>query len=375
MRDPRVSKLAKLLVDYSIEIKPKELVAITALTPASPLVEELFRECLQRGSYPYYLSRGFPPYTLGLENLWEIYLKHANSDQLQHTDIIWEKVVNEFNVWIAILSLSNTQAIANIDPSLVTLRRRAHNQLMNTVFKRTASGEMRRVLTLFPTPGYAQYAGMSLDEFENYVFSATFVDQEDPAAEWKKTGSFQQELVSWLSGKEKMVIKGEDVDLEMSIAGRKWISCSGKVNVPDGEIFTGPVEESVSGWIRFAYPDYITGREIPGIELQFTNGRVENATAKGNQDSLQEMLNTDPGARYVGEFGIGTNYRMNRFIKEMLFDEKIGGTIHLALGHGYIGSGSKNESAIHWDLLHDMKKGGQIIVDDTLFYDSGEFKL
>jgi aminopeptidase len=372
MNDPRINKLAKLLVNYSTNVEPKNLVAITALTPAAPLVQELFREILRCGGYPYFLSRGFPPFIPGLENLGEIFIKTANDDQLRHVDMFYKKIVEEFDVVISIHSQSNTKNEVNVDPSRFSVRRRAHSDLINTFFKRTASGELRRVLTLFPTLGYAQDAEMSLEEFEEYVFSTTYCDVDDPVAEWKRISVAQQKIVDWLNGKSKVEIKGPNVDLSMSTEGRTFINSAGEENIPDGEIYTGPVEESVNGWIRFTYPTWM-GREISGIELQFKDGKVEKATATKNEDALLEGLDTDAGARYEGELGIGTNERVNRFIKNMLFDEKIGGTIHLALGHGYPQTGSINESAIHWDMLCDMKDGGQIFVDDELFYESGEF--
>jgi aminopeptidase len=373
MNDPRINKLAKLLVNYSTKVEPKDLVAITALTPATPLVQELFRETLRSGGYPYFLSRGFPPYVPGLENNSEIFFKAANDDQLKHVDLFFNKVVEEFDVLISVLSFSNKRNIANVDPSRISQRKLAHSEVTNTLFKRAASGELRRVLTLFPTQGYAQDAEMSLAEFEEYVFSTMYIDADDPVARWQNIHNTQQRIVDLLAGKSKLEIKGPNVDLIMSIEGRTFINCAGEGNIPDGEIFTGPVEESVNGWIRFTYPDYVTGREISGIELQFKDGKVEKASATKNEDALLEGLDTDAGARYVGELGIGTNERVNRRIKAILFDEKIGGTIHLALGHGYPGTGSKNESAIHWDMLCDMKDGGQILVDDELFYESGEF--
>jgi len=373
MNDPRVNKLAKLLVNYSTEVKPKDLVAITALTPAEPLVKELFREILLCGGYPYFLVRGYPPFVPGLENPLGLYIKIANDDQLKHVDIFYKKVVEDFDVLISILSESNTQSTANLDIAKIGTSSRAHSSVTNTYFERKASGELRRVLTLFPTQGSAQDAEMSLDEFEEYVFSTAYCDTEDPVKEWKRISHHQQKIVDYLAGKKKVDIKGPHVELTMSIEDRTFINCAGKVNMPDGEIFTGPVEDSVNGWIRFTYPSYGAGGDITGIELEFVDGKVEKASATKNEKTLLEILDRDPGARYIGELGIGTNKRVDKFIKTMLFDEKIGGTIHLALGHGYPESGSKNESAIHWDMLCDMKDGGQIFVDDELFYDSGKF--
>jgi len=372
MNDPRLNKLAKLLVNYSTNVKPKDLVAITALTPAAPLVQELFREILRSGGYPYFLTRGYPPFVPGLENPLGLFINIANDDQLKHVDIFYKKVIEDFDVLISILSMSNTQSGTNLDPAKTGIHGLAHSDVTNTYFRRQASGEIRRVLTLYPTQGYAQDAEMSLDEFEEYAFSTMYLDNDDPIAKWKDLHKAQQRLVDWLDGKKKVELKGPNVDLNMSIKGRTFISCAGKGNLPDGEIFTGPVEESVNGWIQITYP---AGGNITGIELEFIDGKVEKATATKNEKNLQEVLNRDPGARYVGELGIGTNERMNKFIKNILFDEKIGDTIHIALGHGYPETGSKNESAIHWDLLCDMKEGGQIFIDDELIYESGEFLI
>ena len=373
MNDPRYNKLAKLIVNYSTEVKPKDLVAITALTPSEPLVKELFREILISGGYPYFLVRGYPPFVHGLENPLGLFIKIANDEQLKHVDIFYKKVIEDFDVLISIISMSNTQSSANLDPAKIKIRVRAHSDVTNKYFERMASGELRRVLTIFPTQGSAQNAEMSLDEFEDYVFSTTYCDTDDPVKEWKSISHNQQKIVDYLAGKKKVDIKGPNVDLTMSIDCRKFINCAGEGNMPDGEIFTGPVEDSVNGWIRFTYPDYGAGGDITGIELEFVDGKVEKASAEKNEKNLLEYLDSDPGSRYVGEFGIGTNERINKFIKSMLFDEKIGGTIHLALGHGYPETGSKNESAIHWDLLCDMNDGGKIFVDDELIYESGEF--
>jgi aminopeptidase len=216
---------------------------------------------------------------------------------------------------------------------------------------------------------------MSLSEFEEYVYSTTFADTDDPVAKWQKIHDSQQTIVDWFVGKKHVEVKGPDVDLNLSIEGRTFENCDGESNMPDGEIFTGPVEESANGWVRFNYPAVLSGREVEGIELHFEEGKVVKASAKKNEEFLLKMLDTDPGARYLGEFAIGTNERINRFIKNILFDEKIGGTIHMALGAGYPETGSKNESAIHWDMICDMRDGAQITVDGELIYESGEFKI
>jgi aminopeptidase len=228
---------------------------------------------------------------------------------------------------------------------------------------------------MFPTNAFAQDAEMSLEEFEDYVYRTTYADTGDPIAAWQAVHDRQQRLVDWLKGKKDVVVKGPNVDMTLSIDGRTFINSDGKHNMPSGEIFTGPVEDSVNGWVRFTYPAVTHGREVEGIELRFEDGRVVEATAEKNEAFLLSQLDTDPGARYLGEWAIGTNEMIDRFIRNILFDEKIGGTIHMAVGAGYPETGSQNKSAVHWDMICDMRDGGQILVDGELFYDSGEFRI
>jgi aminopeptidase len=229
--------------------------------------------------------------------------------------------------------------------------------------------------TLFPTNAYAQDADMSLTEFEDFVYQTMYADVDDPVGRWKEIHKRQQLWVDWLKDKRHVRVKGPHVDLSLSIEGRPFINSDGRRNMPSGELFTSPVEESVSGWVEFTFPAVYQGRQVEGVHLEFEEGRAVKASAKKNEAFLLEMLNSDPGARYLGEWAIGTNYMIDRFIKNILFDEKIGGTFHLALGRGYPETGSGNESAIHWDMICDMRDGGEIIVDDELFYQSGEFKI
>ena len=215
---------------------------------------------------------------------------------------------------------------------------------------------------------------MSLGDFQDFVYAAGLLDQPDPVAGWKALHDRQEKIIAWLKGKKSVTFKGANIDLRMSIEGRGFINCDGKVNFPDGETFTSPVENSVNGWVRFSYPAIFAGREVNDIELWFEDGKVVKETASKNQETLTEMLNTDPGARYLGEWGTGTNYGIQRFVKNMLFDEKIGGTIHLAVGNGFPEVGSKNESNIHWDMLCDMADS-EISVDGELFYKNGKFAV
>jgi aminopeptidase len=225
--------------------------------------------------------------------------------------------------------------------------------------------ELRWCYTVFPTYASAQEADMSLAEYQDFVYGAGLLDSPDPVAAWIEEGQRQRELIDWLAGKDRVVLKGANIDLTLSIKDRKFKEADGKYNFPDGEIFTGPVEDSANGWIRFSYPAIYEGKEVSDIELWFEQGKA----GKG-QELLTSLLDMDAGARYLGELGIGTNYGIQRFTKNMLFDEKMGGTTHLALGASYPETGGQNESGLHWDMLCDMSES-EIIVDGELFYKNG----
>jgi aminopeptidase len=367
MSDPRISNLARILVRHSTKIKPKDRVAIFGQPAAAPLIQELYHEVLHAGGFPHSL--------ITLDRLEHLFFAEANDEQLKYVSPFTKMVYDEFEAMISIASRLNTRDLTNIDPARQSLRTKSQADLMKTFMERSAAKELKWVVTMFPTQAYAQDAEMSLSEFEEYVYGTTFADMEDPVAMWQKIHEDQQALVDWFVGKKHVAVKGPDVDLELSIEDRTFENCDGEYNMPDGEIFTGPVEDSANGWVRFSYPAVQRGLEVEGIELHFEKGKVVKATAKKNEDFLLKMLDIDPGARYLGEFAIGTNKKINRFIKNILFDEKIGGTIHMAVGAGYPETGSVNESAIHMDMICEMRDGGQIFVDGELIYESGEFKI
>ncbi len=375
MPDRCLSNLAKTLVNYSTEVKPGDLVAIVGQPPATPLIREVYREVLHSGGNPYLLPLYINPLMPGYEGLDQIFLSEASDDQLSHVDVLWKKVNEDFDVRIDIKSSYNTRSLSNLDPQRIKLRRQAYKDITQLILKRRASRDLRRVGTLYPTQAFAQEADMSLEEFTDYVFKATYSDCDNPIEKWEQFAGNQQRLVDWLKGKKLVQIRGPNIDLELSIADRIFVNAAGKGNMPCGEIFTGPVEDSVEGWVRFTFPAIYSGQEVEGVELKFSQGKVVKASATKNEALLQSMLDVDEGSRYLGEFAIGTNYQMDRFIKDILFDEKLGGTIHMALGAGYPNTGSVNKSGIHWDMLCDMRDGSQIIVDGSLFYESGEFVI
>jgi len=370
MSDPRIENLAKILVRYSTRVKEDDKVMIRGfpLEPmATPLIAEVFREVLRAGGHPHI--------AVDLENIRYIFLTEASEHQLQQPDPVSKMVAEEFDVDIRIGCDSNTRSLTSVKPETWKLVARAHTDISDTWSRRSASGELRWVVSRFPTHAYAQDTGMSLIEFSDFFYHSVFADSEDPIAQWKQMQENQERLTKWLEGKKHVRILGDGIDLEMSIAGRKFISCHGRGNVPDGEIFTGPIEDSANGTVRFSFPCIWSGVEVNGVELVFEKGKVVKAKAEKNEELLRGILETDEGAQRLGEFGIGTNEQIQRFTRNMLFDEKIGGTIHLALGNGYSVTGSENKSAIHWDMLCDMREGGRILVDGELLYDSGVFKI
>ncbi len=367
MSDPRIENLAKILVNYSVKVKPGDWVVVSANTVAQPLVTEVIRNVLRSGGYPSLL--------IDSDEVTEVLLAEASDDQLQFVAPVEELIYNKMDVFINLRAASNTRALTGIDPQKQQIRQKARRRLTETYMRRAAERNLRWVLTLFPCPAYAQEADMSLADYEKFVYSATFASQDNPAEVWQNFFDRQEKIIRWLKGKKQVVLQGPNVDLSLSIEGRHFINCAGDKNMPDGEIFTGPVEDSANGWVRFTYPAITGGREVGGVELRFQDGKVIEAHADKNQDFLRSQIDCDPGARYIGEFAIGTNYDIQRFTKNILFDEKIGGSFHLALGAGYPESGSVNKSSIHWDFICDMKKDSQILVDGELFYKNGEFQI
>ncbi len=370
MADPRIENLAKILVHYSTKVKKGEQVMIRGypLDPiATPLLAEIYREVLRAGGHPHI--------EVDLEGIQYIFLTEAADFQLLHPDPVAKMVAEQFDVDIRIGSNTNTRALTNAKPEASKLALRAGKETSDTFFRRTSTGQLRFVVSRYPTQAYAQDAEMSLEEFSNFFYHVAFADLTDPIARYEAIRVEQDRLIRWLAGKKQVKITGSGIDLEMSIEDRKFVNCCGLVNVPDGEIFTGPVENSVNGHVRYSFPCIWQGVEVTGVELNFEHGKVVKARADKNEAFLLSVLETDAGARFLGELGIGTNFEINRFTKNMLFDEKIGGTIHLAIGMGYPETGSTNHSSVHWDMLYDMRDGGKIIVDDALFYDSGKFMI
>jgi aminopeptidase len=373
MIDPRLRKLAQLLVRYCVNVRPGDLVGIMpygSIASSLSLQAELIREVLKAEGQPY-------PYVVpALADEFDyVYHSAATDMHLRQPNRIYELVVREFDCDIGIECEANTRRLSHIDAERQVIQRRAHADLIRLYFERAARGELRWVLTAYPTAAYAQDAEMSLEEYEDFVFSAVLADTEDPISAWQEIGYKQQRLVEWLGGKRMVEVRGKHVELTFSIEGRTFVNCDGHLNMPDGEIFTGPVEDSVNGWIESTYPAIKYGIDVGRATMRFENGAIVRADAEKNQAHLDKLLATDDGSRRVGELGIGTNDAIKAFTKNMLFDEKIGGTIHVAVGAAYRETGAVNDSALHWDFLCDMSEGGRITVDGLPFYDSGHFLI
>jgi aminopeptidase len=363
MPDPRVTKLAQVLVHYSLALKPGNLFHLRTHPVAQDLSLAVLEEAVKAGAN-IFIQNAVP----GAD---EIFFKHASDAQLDYINPARRLLTEKADAMLSIWAEDNTRALSGVNPERMSRSAKAKAELDKIFFARSASKELRWCLTVYPNNAMAQECDMSLADYTEFVYKACMLNEPDPVAFWKAEGEKQKKLVDWLRGKDKVVLKGSSIDLRLSIKDRVFIPCDGKFNFPDGEIFTGPVEDSVEGWVRFRYPAIEYGQEVTDIELWFEKGRVVKETASKNQELLTSLLNTDAGSRTLGEFGIGTNYGIPKFTKNMLFDEKLGGTIHFAVGSGYPESGSKNESGIHWDMLCDMNDA-EINVDGELFYKDGK---
>ncbi|MFQ5340923.1 MAG: aminopeptidase [Anaerolineae bacterium] len=365
MSDPRIVAVADTLVNYSTRIQPGDLVAITGSTETVLMIQAVYQKVLEAGGHPLVITE--------IPGIQELFFEFAGDEQLTFISPVERLILNEFDATIGVRGAVNTKALSSVDPSRQAKRQAARRELSEVFMRRSAEGSLKWVGTLFPTNAHAQDAEMSLREYEDFVYAACLVNEPDPAAAWQEVAGNQARLIESLSDKDQVHITSENTDLTLSIKGRTFVNADGKYNFPDGEIFTGPVESSVNGVVTFDFPAITAGREVEGVRLRFEDGRVVEASARKNEAFLHEMLKTDEGAPYLGEFAFGANYGIQRFTKNILFDEKIGGTVHMALGAGYPETGSQNKSAIHWDMICDLRRGGEVYVDGELFQKDGKF--
>jgi aminopeptidase len=367
MKDQRADALARILVEYSCDVKAGEICMVQGETAGEPLLLALYEQVLKKGAYPVV--------DLMMDEQSPIFFKHATDAQLEWVPPPAKWSAEHADARLRVMADTNTRALSGIDPERQTRRQTAVKPLMETMMKRSAAGEMRWALTLFPTQAYAAEADMSLSEYEDFFYRACLCDQPDPVAAWRHQSDETRRLAEWMAGKEEVRLEGPGTDLTLNVSGRTFVAADGRHNMPDGEFFTGPVEDSVEGEVTFSYPAVYGGREVAGVKLRFEQGRVVDASAERNEEFLVKTLDTDDGARRLGELGIGTNYGIDRFTKEILLDEKIGGTIHLAVGMSYPETGGKNSSAVHWDMVCDLRQGGRITVDGVELQADGKFAV
>jgi aminopeptidase len=365
MRDPRAERLAKILVGYSTKVKEGETVAIDGDSAGEPLLLAVYEEVLKAGAHPIL--------NVAIDGQSAAYFTHAGDAQLDWVSPVSKWLLENVDVRIAIGAATNTRELSAVPPERQTRRRAATGELLSRAMERSAKGEFRWCYTLFPTNAYAAEAEMSLADYEDFYFGACLADDAEPLTAWERASAETKRLAEKIQGHEEVRVLAPGTDIKLGIAGRTFIPCDGEHNMPDGEFFTGPVEDSVEGEVTFHLPATIGGREVAGVHLKFEAGRVVDASAERGEEFLIQLLDTDEGARRLGELGIGTNYAIDRGTRSVLLDEKIGGTVHMAVGKSYPESGGENDSAVHEDMVCDLRLGGRLIVDGEDFQVDGKF--
>jgi aminopeptidase len=365
MRDQRVDALAQILVRYSTRVQKGDVCSIAATTAAEPLTQAVYEEVLRAG--------GLPIMQLQTSGAQAAFYELASDEQLDWVPPTTEWTVENADVHISVMASLNTRELSDADPKKQARHQKARKQIMETSMKRSAEQRYRWALTLFPTHAYASEAGMSLPANEDFYYAACLAGDGDPVTAWERQSEQVRRLTDWIQGREEVRIRAEGTDITLGVAGRRWIPCVGEHNMPDGEFFTGPVEDSVNGEISFSFPASYGGRTVSGIRLRFEDGRVVDASAEQGEDFLIEMLDADDGSRRLGELGIGTNFGIATGTREILLDEKMGGTVHMAVGMAYPETGGTNSSAVHWDMVCDLRGGGSITVDGEELQRDGKF--
>jgi aminopeptidase len=366
MRDPRVARLAELIVSYSLGLGPGKVLRIDAAPVAVPLAVEVYRAALAAGAHPYV--------NLELERLSELMLAEASEEQLAFVSPIARAEVEAVDAIVTIWAESNTRALSRADPNRHQRLIASEQELAKRRWERMATGDLGWCGVLFPTQAHAQDAEMSLGEYERFVFRACHVeDNGDAVAHWQGVRKELQQRADSLSETREIRIVGPGTDLTLGIEGRRWQAADGRYNMPDGEVYTSPVETVTEGEISFGFPALSHGHEVTGIRLRFEGGAVVEAEADRGSEYLDALLDMDEGARRLGEVAFGLNYEIDRFTQNTLFDEKIGGTMHVALGSAFEDLGGRNKSSLHWDLVCDLREDGEVYADGELVWRAGHF--
>jgi aminopeptidase len=366
MRDPRLDQLADVLVNYSTGVKKGDLCRIGGNAVSIPLMEALFAQVLLAGGHPFL--------EIATDTMTEDRFRLSSDEQLSFVSPLALHAVEKMDVYFGIGGDGNTRALTNVPPAKQALASQARKPFLKRLLERAAKGELRWTATQFPSAAAAQEAEMSQHEYAEFVFRAGLLHLPDPVAAWRALSEKQQRLVDFLNTAREIRVVGEGTDLRLAVEGRTWINCDGHENFPDGEVFTGPIETATEGTIRYSFPAVYHGRECQDITLTFKAGKVVDARASKGQEFLLKMIDQDPGARTLGEFAIGTNFGIQKYTKNILFDEKIGGTCHAALGAAYPETGGTNDSGLHWDMVCDLRAPGRRIeVDGQTILENGRF--
>ena len=366
MRDQRLDRLASVLVGYSTGVKSGQLCRISGEAVGLPLMEAIYEQVIAAGAHAFV--------SISSDAMEEAFFRLSSPAQLAYVSPLSRFIIEKIDVSFGLWADENTKSMTNVDPKKQAAAAQARKPISQRFLERAAKGELQWVGTQYPTQASAQDAEMSLREYENFVFHAGLLHLPDPVAEWKRISERQQRLADFLNSAREVRVIGRDTDLRLGVEGRKWINCCGHENFPDGEVFTGPVEDAVDGTIRYSFPAVHHGRECHDISLTFRAGKVVAARASKGEDFLLAMLDQDAGARVLGEFAIGTNFSITQYTKNTLFDEKIGGTCHAALGAAYPETGGKNQSGLHWDMVCDLRQPGcRLEVDGQPILDAGRF--
>ena len=366
MRDPRVARLGELIVSYSLELEEGKILRVDVPPVAAPLAIELYRAALRAGGHPYA--------NVELEQLPEILVKKGNDAQLEFLSPIAAAEIEFVDAIVTVWAESNTRALSRVPPDRHQRLIASSRRLAKRRWERIAAGELRWCGVVFPTAAHAQDAEMSLDEYEQFVFRACHVEgTEDPVTHWNGVSEELHRRADVLGEAREIRIVGPDTDLRLGVEGRRWQAADGRYNMPDGEVYTSPLEAATEGEIRFTFPALFRGREVEDIRLRFEGGKVVAAEAARGLEFLEALLEVDEGARRLGEVAFGLNYEIDRFTNNTLFDEKIGGTMHVALGSAFEELGGRNTSALHWDLVCDLRSDGEVYADGELVWRAGRF--
>jgi aminopeptidase len=362
-----LKKYAKLLVNYCLDIKEGDRLFIQSTTLAEPLVREVYREALRAGA-------SLVETDLSFRERHRIFMSEATDTQLKTVSPFYKTAMSEFEAYLYIRAPFNLREDANVETEKIKTRGMAMKHVSKIYSERTAVRALKRNLCQYPTNASAQEAGMSLEEYEHFVFNACKLFEPDPIAAWLEVRREQQRIVDHLNNCQSVRYLNANMDITFSTKGRIWMNSDGQTNMPSGEVYTSPVEDAVDGVVHFSYPCLYNGHEVEDVTLWVKDGYIERWEAKRGQDYLDKTFKIE-GARRFGEAAIGTNYSITRMTKNILFDEKIGGSIHMAIGQAYLQTGGKNESAVHWDMITDMTKGGEIFADGNVIYRNGQFLI